>query len=93
MGRTNPTYRRFLDAQQDQWRGYRRALRYEATQDFDTVFEYAERYADAAGYLNRTDPSTALLVSMLIGVEAERRRLAERVTALEAACEDVPADR
>ena len=92
MGRTNPTYRRFLDGQREQWSGYRRALRYESKQDFDSVFAYAERYADAAGYLNRTDPSTALLVSMLIGVEAERRQLADRVAALEAACDDVTPD-
>ena len=95
MGRTNPTYRRFLEQQQEQWAGYRRALRHEARADFDAVFAYADRYADAAGYLNRTDPTTALLLSMILGLETERRELAKRVAALETAHEtdDVTPDR
>ncbi|MFC7177817.1 hypothetical protein [Halosegnis marinus] len=83
MGRTSPTYRRFLEGRRDQWGDYRRALRHDATQDFDSVFAYAEQYADAAGYLNRSDPTTALLLSMVIGLEAERRQLESRVAKLE----------
>jgi len=90
MGRTSPTYRRYLEGQREEWHDFERALRHQSTEDYDALFEYARRYADAAGYLNRTDPGTALLLSMLLGVEAERRQLAERVAALE---EDVTADR
>lgn len=90
MGRTNPTYRRYLEHERDGWSDFRRALRYQSKQDFDAVLEYADRYADAAGYLNRTDPETAMLLSMLVGLEAERRVLAERLAALE---DDVAADR
>lgn len=90
MGRTNPTYRRFLDGRRDAWQEFERALRRQATADYERVFTYAERYADAATYLNRTDPDTALLLSMVVGLEAERRQLADRVAAL---VEDVPADR
>lgn len=90
MGRTNLTYRRYLERERDGWSDFRRALRYESKQDFDGVLEYAERYADAAGYLNRTDPETAMLLSMLVGLEAERRELAERLAELE---EHVAAER
>ncbi|WP_255197751.1 hypothetical protein [Halorarius litoreus] len=90
MGRTNPTYRRYLQHQREGWSEFRRALRFESKQDFDAVLEYAERYADAAGYLNRADPETAMVLSMLVGLEAERRALAERLATLE---EDVAADR
>lgn len=83
MGRTNPTYRRYLEDQRKAMSGFRRALRRPAMPPYDSLFEYAERYADAAGYLNRTDAETALLFSMLLGVEAERRELAERVADLE----------
>lgn len=90
MGRTNPTYRGYLDGRRDAWREFEHALRRQATADYERVFTYAERYADAAAYLNRTDPDTALLLSMVVGIEAERRQLAERVAALE---EDAPANR
>lgn len=90
MGRTNPTYRRYLESERDGWNDFRRALRFDSKQDFDAVLEYAERYADAAGYLNRTDPETAMLLSMLVGLEAERRALAERLAEVE---RDVAADR
>lgn len=83
VGRTNPTYRDHLSATEDDWRDVRRALRRRHQDDFDRLFEYARRYADAAGYRNRADPTEALLLSMLLGLEAERRRLAARVAALE----------
>lgn len=83
MGRTNPTYRNFLESQEQEWRDFRRALRHQYKRDYDRLFEYAEHYADAAGFLSRADPERAILLSMLLGVEAERRRLEERVAALE----------
>lgn len=84
MGRTNPTYRDYLQSVDDEWQPFRRALRHQHTTDYDALFDYAREYADAAGYLNRSDPEIALLLSMLVGIEAERRALEARVEALEA---------
>lgn len=83
MGRTNPTYRDYLSSTEDDWQDFRRSLRQQYQTDFDQLFEYARQYADAAGYLNRTDPTEALLLSMIVGLEAERRQLEDRITALE----------
>lgn len=41
------------------------------------MFTYVERYADAATHLNRTDPDTTLLLSMVVGLEVERCQLAD----------------
>lgn len=87
MGRTNPTYRDFLVDYEGRWRDYRRALRHEAGEDFDRLFERARRHADAAGYANDPDRELLVVVSMLLAHETELRRLRERVETLEAADE------
>ena len=83
MGRTTPTYRRFLDAYEADWGDYRRALRRERRDDFDRLFEGAAAHAHAAGLQNPPDPLEAVYLSMLLAHEAEIRRLRERVAALE----------
>lgn len=85
MGRTTPTYRRFLDAYEADWGDYRRALRSERRADFDRLFEGAAARAHAAGLQNPPDPLEAVYLSMLVAHEAELRRLRERVAALEGA--------
>lgn len=84
MGRTNPTYRDWLAAYESEWADYRRALRHEATGDFDALFAGVRRYADAAGYANDPDRETLALVSMLLAHRRELRRLRERLAELEA---------
>jgi hypothetical protein len=88
MGRTNPTYRDYLQSVDDEWQPFRRALRQQNMADYDSLVDYARQYADAAGYLNRTDPEIALLLSMLVGLEAERRAVEARVADLEDAHAD-----
>lgn len=83
MGRTNPTYRDFLTDYEHRWNEYRRALRYEATEDFDRLFEQARNYADAAGYANDPDREVLVVMSMLLAHEAELRQLRNRVESLE----------
>ncbi|MFB6105419.1 MAG: hypothetical protein ABEJ70_00460 [Halobacteriaceae archaeon] len=78
MGRTNPTFREFLDGYESSWSPYRRALRRERQADFDRLFDRARAHADAAGQANRTDPETAVLLSVLLAHEADLRRLRER---------------
>ncbi|MFP4632568.1 MAG: hypothetical protein ACLFMT_03920 [Halobacteriales archaeon] len=66
MGRTNPTFRDELDALRDGWRDYRRCLRLEDQERYDSLFEGARRRADACGSLNPVDPMPAVLLSMLL---------------------------
>lgn len=83
MGRTNPTFRDFLRKYEEQWQPYRRALRRGETAHFDRLFEGAQGYADAAGYLNGEDPGRVVLFSMLMAQAAELDGLRERVRELE----------
>lgn len=80
MGRTNPTYRDFLDEYEQRWQKYRRGLRRQYQPEFDRLFEHARQHADAAGYMNATDPEVAVLMSMLLAHELV---LADLTAALE----------
>ncbi|WP_246308067.1 hypothetical protein [Halorarum salinum] len=90
MGRTNPTYRNFLESYESEWAPFRRALRRQYRSDFDRLFERAAEHAGAAGMQNPPDPTEALLLSLSVAHEAELRRLRDRVEALEA--EGTPED-
>ena len=79
MGRTNPTFRDFLDGYEDEWSPYRRGLRRRYKPHFDRLFERARGHADAAGYMNAADPKIAFLVSVLLAQEVELRELREQL--------------
>lgn len=79
MGRTNPTYRRWLERHEADWQPFRRALRAEHKADFDRLFERAGEFAAPAGYQNATDPERAMLLAMLLSQECELRELRERL--------------
>jgi uncharacterized membrane protein YccC len=79
MGRTNPTYRDYLGRFEDRCRPMRRGLRRQYKRDFDRLFDRARTHADAAGYLNSTDPELAILLSILLAQEHQIRRLEARV--------------
>ena len=83
MGRTNPTYRAWLDRYEERWQPFRRALRESHRADFDRLFERAHEHAAAAGYQNATAPELAALVAILLSQERELR-------ALRAAVDDEP---
>ena len=78
MGRTNPTYRSWLERYEDDWQPFRRALRRDRRSDFDRLFERASEHAAAAGYQNAVDPELAAIVSILLSQERELRELRER---------------
>ena len=82
MGRTNPTYRDFLERYEGQFGDYRRGLRRDARADFDRLFERARAYADAAGYANHLDRDRLVLFSMALGHEAALRERGEEIDAL-----------
>lgn len=81
MGRTNPTYRDLLRAVEDDLSPFRRALRREHQADFDRLFERADRHADAAAYLNPTDPERAILWSILLSQEHAIQQLEAKLVA------------
>ena len=78
MGRTNPTYRQWLERQEQRWQPYRRSLREGDRQDFDRLFDRANEHAAAAGFQNDPDPRMAMLLSLLLSHERDLRRLLER---------------
>lgn len=99
VGRTNPTYRDFLDRYEGQFSDYRRGLRHAARQDFDRLFERARAYADAAGYANHLDRDRLVLFSMVLGHEAALRerdaeidRLRDEVDRLESTVDGLRTD-
>lgn len=82
MGRTNPTYRMMLEQLKQRWGKYRRGLRHRDQAHFDQLFEYADKHADAAGYLNPEDPFDPVLISMLLEQEKRIHELEQRVATL-----------
>ncbi len=85
MGRTNPTYRAFLDSYEREFDDYRRALRRRHQDDFDRLFDGAREFADAAGYATHLDRDVLVLVSMLLAHEERLREQAAELERLRAA--------
>jgi hypothetical protein len=87
MGRTNPTFRDALNAIEERWSQYRRALRRRDKPRFDRLFTYAREHADASGLVNHQTPLISVLLS--VDLEQERRLDAhdERLDDLERAVE------
>lgn len=83
MGRTNPTFRRVLDSLADRWAPYRRGLRRAAQARFDRLLEYARDHADASTYLNHSDPTVPVLLSIDLEQEARLDDLESRLEELE----------
>lgn len=89
MGRTNPTYRDRLRAQEQAWSDYRRVLRRSEREHFDALWTAARAHADAAGFQNPGDPMDAILVSICLEQQQTISRLERRLAALEPAEDDV----
>lgn len=68
-----------LEATENRWQEYRRALRARDQPHFDELFEHAHAHADAAGYLNADDPIHPILMSMLLEQEKRLTELEARV--------------
>ena len=85
MGRTNPTYWDALRAIEGRWADFRRALRRRDQPQFDQLFEYARKHADASGLLNHQNPLLPALVSIDLEQEARLDGHEEYLAELEAA--------
>ena len=77
MGKTNPTHRDLTAAWKDEWQPYRRALRYEARQRFDRLYEGANLYTMAGGALNPADVERTIVMGMLLTLVREIDELQE----------------
>ena len=79
MGRTVPTYRLALEAMAQQWNDFRRALRSEDREAFDSLMNGARLHASASTYAISLDPTESALLSMLLEHEKKLRELQKRI--------------
>ena len=66
-----PTYRLALEAMARQWNDFRRALRKDDREAFDSLMNRARMHASAATYAISMDPTESALLSMLLEHEKE----------------------
>jgi hypothetical protein len=88
MGRTTPTYRDRLRHQREEWATFERALRRRDREAYERLWTHAHDAADAAGAQNPGEPMAAILLSIVLAQERERRALSDRVASLEARLDD-----
>jgi hypothetical protein len=74
MGRTLPTIIQVIHFEEQQWKAYRRALRQEDRELFDTLWRHVRHFAVSAQMANRPVPFESLMFSMILGVLKEIRR-------------------
>jgi len=68
MGRTLPTITMSLQAEEECWKHFRRALRKEDQEAFDALWRLARFHAAAAAMASRPMPFEAALMAMLVGL-------------------------
>ena len=71
MGRTNSTYRNYLEEMMNKFRPFRKALREERKEYFDLLWEKAHSMASAASYMNSTNPGLPAIFSMMVGLQQQ----------------------
>ncbi len=82
MGRTAPTYRMLIEQVLAEWGPYRRALRAADRGTYDRMVNHARERGSAGSNLADLDPTTPILLSVLLAHEAELVRLRRAVEAL-----------
>ena len=88
MGRTVPTYRLALERMAQQWNDFKRALRKDDREAFESLVNRARMHASAATYAISLDPSESAFLSMLLEHEKDLIRLKREREANEHASED-----
>ena len=79
MGRTLPTITQTLQAEEESWRHFRRALRKEDQEAFDALWRYARRHAAPAAMASRPMPIEAFFMAILVGLGREVLDLTKRL--------------
>ena len=82
MGRTNATYRNHLDNLVSRFQSFRKGLRHENQEHFDSVWEKAFEHAAAAAHMNASSPGLPALISIMVGQQKEISQLSEQVEEL-----------
>jgi hypothetical protein len=75
MGRTIPTFTRYLEEEVDSWSAFRRALVKEDREVLDRLFRYAKRHIAAASCATRPIPFDALVMAILLEQQKEIEQL------------------
>ena len=71
MGRTLPTIVQTLQAEEQAWKLFRRALRKEDQEAFDALWRFARYHAAPASMASRPMPFEAALMAMLVAMERQ----------------------
>lgn len=71
MGRTLPTIVQTLQAEEEAWKLFRRALRREDQDAFDALWRFARYHAAPASMASRPMPFEAALMAMMVAVERQ----------------------
>jgi hypothetical protein len=79
MGRTNPTFRDHIRHIEGEYQAFRRALRRQDQELFDQLFGYARAHADAASYMNHSQPEVMLLFSICLRQQRELEALRQEL--------------
>lgn len=82
MGRTNPTYRDQIRRTKESWSDFRRGLRQRDHDAYDSLWEHASTYADAAGYHNPSRTFDGVFMSIALAQERRIAELEEELAAL-----------
>ena len=79
MGRTVPTYRYTLESIIEAWRGFRRALRPDDREAFDSMMGHAREHAAAGSACAAHDPVESAMLSILLEHEKAIAELREEM--------------
>ena len=79
MGRTLPTIVQTLQAEEEAWKLFRRALRKEDQDAFDALWRFARYHAAPASMASRPMPLEAALMAMMVAVERQIMELEKLV--------------
>lgn len=83
MGRTNSTYRNRLEKLRERFKPFKKALRAEDKEPFESLWEKAFYQASASSYMNPRNPAETALISIQLEQEKEIQELKQRVKELE----------
>jgi hypothetical protein len=79
MGRTLPTFTRIIDGEIESWSKYKRGLRKEDREIFDSLFRAARIHLAENFYAMRTIPFESIVISMLIEQQKLIKQLQEQI--------------
>jgi len=79
MDWTNLPFNQFLEQEIQEWSKFRRALRKEDQEVFDSLFEKARLHVEAGGNAARSWPFEIILISILLEQEKEMDELRKKI--------------